>query len=128
MRFRTLPRKPLLAAAVARACATALIVAGSAGAVTKTAQRVGRARLHDLAEVQGQEGEDADARHLPVQGQGQVRHPQLPPPRPGREQRASPSVDFTGHEVPSAFRLRKGTYRYVCDPHSDDMKGSFKVG
>jgi plastocyanin len=26
------------------------------------------------------------------------------------------------------FRLRKGTYRYVCDPHADDMRGSFKVG
>jgi hypothetical protein len=25
------------------------------------------------------------------------------------------------------FRLRKGTYRYICDPHPDDMKGSFKV-
>jgi hypothetical protein len=25
------------------------------------------------------------------------------------------------------FRLRKGTYRYICDPHFDEMKGSFKV-
>ena len=25
------------------------------------------------------------------------------------------------------FRLRKGTYRYVCDPHSDEMRGSFRV-
>jgi plastocyanin len=23
--------------------------------------------------------------------------------------------------------LKKGTYRYVCDPHSTSMKGSFKV-
>jgi plastocyanin len=23
--------------------------------------------------------------------------------------------------------LKKGTYRYVCDPHSSQMKGSFKV-
>ena len=23
--------------------------------------------------------------------------------------------------------LRKGTYRYVCDPHASQMKGSFKV-
>ena len=24
-------------------------------------------------------------------------------------------------------RLRKGTYRYVCDPHAFNMKGSFRV-
>jgi plastocyanin len=24
--------------------------------------------------------------------------------------------------------LKKGTYRYVCDPHATFMKGSFKVG
>ena len=37
------------------------------------------------------------------------------------------SVGFTGTKAVS-IKLRKGTYRYVCDPHSDDMKGSFKVG
>ncbi len=26
------------------------------------------------------------------------------------------------------IKLRKGTYRYVCDPHAGSMKGSFKVG
>ena len=36
------------------------------------------------------------------------------------------SVDFEGVKS-RTMRLRKGTYRYVCDPHSDDMKGSFKV-
>jgi plastocyanin len=25
------------------------------------------------------------------------------------------------------IKLKKGTYRYVCDPHSSQMKGSFKV-
>jgi plastocyanin len=35
-------------------------------------------------------------------------------------------VDFEGTKS-RTFRLRKGTYRYVCDPHSDDMKGSFRV-
>jgi plastocyanin len=24
-------------------------------------------------------------------------------------------------------RLKKGTYRYVCDPHASQMKGSFRV-
>jgi hypothetical protein len=36
------------------------------------------------------------------------------------------SVDFTGTRSVS-IRLRKGTYRFVCDPHSDDMRGSFRV-
>jgi plastocyanin len=35
-------------------------------------------------------------------------------------------IDFEGTKSVS-LRLRKGTYRYVCDPHADDMKGSFKV-
>ena len=35
-------------------------------------------------------------------------------------------VDFVGTKS-RTLRLRKGTYRYVCDPHSSDMKGSFKV-
>ena len=36
------------------------------------------------------------------------------------------TVDFEGTKS-RTFRLRKGTYRYVCDPHADDMRGSFKV-
>jgi hypothetical protein len=36
------------------------------------------------------------------------------------------SVDFTGTKSVS-IKLRKGTYRYFCDPHSDEMRGSFKV-
>jgi len=24
-------------------------------------------------------------------------------------------------------KLKKGTYKYVCDPHASVMKGSFKV-
>jgi plastocyanin len=36
------------------------------------------------------------------------------------------SVGFKGTKSTSV-RLKKGTYRYVCDPHSSEMKGSFKV-
>jgi plastocyanin len=36
-------------------------------------------------------------------------------------------VGFTGTKTVTV-RLEKGTYRYVCDPHSSEMKGSFKVG
>jgi plastocyanin len=36
------------------------------------------------------------------------------------------TVDFTGTR--SVFlTLRKGVYRYVCDPHASFMKGTFKV-
>jgi plastocyanin len=36
------------------------------------------------------------------------------------------SVSFTGSRT---FRvtLKRGTYRYVCDPHNDQMRGSFTV-
>jgi plastocyanin len=36
------------------------------------------------------------------------------------------SVGFKGTKSTSV-KLKKGTYRYVCDPHSSEMKGSFKV-
>ena len=43
-----------------------------------------------------------------------------------RVNRRITGIDFEGTKS-RTIRLRKGTYRYVCDPHSDDMKGSFKV-
>jgi plastocyanin len=36
------------------------------------------------------------------------------------------SVAGTGTKTWSVT-LKKGTYRYVCDPHASSMKGSFKV-
>lgn len=35
-------------------------------------------------------------------------------------------VDFVGTKT-ITVKLRKGTYRYVCDPHADDMRGTFRV-
>jgi plastocyanin len=35
-------------------------------------------------------------------------------------------VDFVGTKS-IALTLKKGVYRYVCDPHSDLMHGSFRV-
>jgi plastocyanin len=35
-------------------------------------------------------------------------------------------VDFTGKKSVT-LTLKRGTYRYVCDPHSSVMKGSFRV-
>jgi hypothetical protein len=36
------------------------------------------------------------------------------------------SVDFTGTKS-VVLTLKKGTYRFVCDPHSGSMHGSFRV-
>jgi hypothetical protein len=36
------------------------------------------------------------------------------------------TVDFTGTKS-FVLTLRKGVYRYFCDPHSDVMQGSFRV-
>ena len=36
-------------------------------------------------------------------------------------------VGFTGTKA-ATIKLRKGTYRYRCDVHPDEMHGSFKVG
>jgi plastocyanin len=36
------------------------------------------------------------------------------------------SVDFTGTKS-VVLTLKKGVYRYVCDPHSGSMHGSFRV-
>ena len=36
------------------------------------------------------------------------------------------SVEDTG-TTSFVFRLKKGTYRFVCDPHSGIMHGSFRV-
>ena len=35
-------------------------------------------------------------------------------------------VGFTGTKSVTV-KLKRGTYRYVCDPHSSSMKGSFRV-
>jgi len=36
------------------------------------------------------------------------------------------TVDFTGTKT-VVLRLKKGTYRFFCDPHSAIMHGSFRV-
>ena len=36
------------------------------------------------------------------------------------------SVDFTGTKS-VVLKLKKGTYRFVCDPHAAVMHGSFRV-
>ena len=35
-------------------------------------------------------------------------------------------VGFVGKKS-ATFMLKRGTYRFVCDPHASLMKGSFRV-
>lgn len=37
-------------------------------------------------------------------------------------------VPFTGTVIWKNVKLKKGAYKFVCDPHASVMKGSFKVG
>lgn len=36
-------------------------------------------------------------------------------------------VGFTGTKS-LLLKLKKGTYRFLCDPHAEEMHGSFRVG
>ena len=124
MRFRTL-RRPLIAVALATALAvTAVIGAGSAGAVATVSGSVGPGFTISL-ERKGKKvktlrpitykfriKDRSDIHNFHLRG-------------PGVNRRIT-SVDFTGTKSVT-IKLRKGTYRYVCDPHADDMKRSFKV-
>jgi plastocyanin len=40
--------------------------------------------------------------------------------------RAVTSVSYVGKKS-ITVKLKKGTYRFVCDPHASTMKGSFRV-
>ena len=44
----------------------------------------------------------------------------------GRGVNRSTSVGFVG-TTRITVRLARGTYRFVCDPHADEMRGSFRV-
>ncbi len=44
----------------------------------------------------------------------------------GRGLNRTTGVDFVGTTT-IRVRLRRGIYRFVCDPHSSFMKGSFRV-
>jgi plastocyanin len=41
--------------------------------------------------------------------------------------RAITGVGFTGTKS-LVRKLKKGTYRFLCDPHAEEMHGSFRVG
>jgi plastocyanin len=125
MRYLKLSRPSLIAVPVAVLTA-ALVFAGSAPAATKTLTgSVGPGFTISL-KYKGKKvkrlkpgryrirvSDKSDIHNFHISG-------------PGVNRRIT-TVDFQGTKS-RTFRLKKGTYRYVCDPHADSMKGSFKVG
>jgi hypothetical protein len=124
MRFRTL-RRPLIAAVLASAVAlTAVIGAGSAGAVSTVSGSVGPGFTISL-ERKGKKVKTLRPITYKFRIKDRSSSHNFHLTGPGVNRRIT-SVDFTGTKSVS-IKLRKGTYRYVCDPHASDMKGSFKV-
>ena len=124
MRFRGL-RKPLIALMLAAAVAlTGVIGTGSAGAVATVSGSVGPGFTIKL-ERKGKRVKTLRAitYRFRIKDRSDIHNFRLRGPGVNR---VLTSVDFVGTKSVSV-KLRKGTYRYVCDPHSDDMRGSFKV-
>lgn len=124
MRFRAV-RKPLVAVTLAAAVAlTGVIGAGSAGAVATVSGSVGPGFTIKL-ERKGKRVKTLRAitYRFRVKDRSDIHNFRLRGPGVNR---AITSESFVGTKSVS-IKLRKGTYRYVCDPHSDDMRGSFKV-
>ena len=124
MRFRAV-RKPLLALTLAGAVAlTGVIWAGSAGALSTASGSVGPGFTISL-ERKGKKVKTLRAvtYRFRIKDRSDIHNFHLRGPGVNR---VLTSVDFTGTKA-ATVKLRKGTYRYVCDPHASDMKGSFKV-
>jgi hypothetical protein len=124
MRYLTAKRTPLIAVPVAVLVA-ALIFAGSAPAATKTLSgSVGPGFTISL-KYKGKKVTSLKAGRYRIRVSDKSDVHNFHISGPGVNRRIT-TVDFEGTKS-RTFRLRKGTYRYVCDPHSDDMRGSFRV-
>jgi hypothetical protein len=123
MRYLTGKRIPLIALPVAL-LAAALLPAGSASAVTTLSGSVGPGFTISLKKS-GKKVTSLKAGRYRIRVSDKSDFHNFHISGPGVNRRIT-SVDFQGTKS-RTFRLKKGTYRYVCDPHSDSMKGSFKV-
>ena len=91
------------------------------------ADRHRRPRLHDHAEEGRQEGDEAQGRQVHVRDQRQGVDPQLQPRRPERaSQKTFTSVPFKGTKT-ITMTLKKGKYKFYCEPHESTMFGNFTV-
>jgi plastocyanin len=104
--------------------ATALLFAGSASAVTTLSGTVGPGFTISLKK-KGKKVTSLKAGRYRIRVSDKSDFHNFHLTGPGVNRRIT-TVDFQGTKS-RTFRLKKGTYRYVCDPHSDSMKGSFKV-
>jgi hypothetical protein len=124
MRYLKLTRPSLIALPIALLVA-ALVSAGSAPAATKTLSgSVGPGFTISL-KYKGKKVTSLKAGRYRIRVNDKSDFHNFHLTGPGVNRRIT-TVDFEGTKS-RTFRLKKGTYRYVCDPHSDSMKGSFKV-
>jgi len=122
MRFKT--RGRLVAVVLVVLVAAAGVIAGSAGAISTASGSVGPGFTISL-ERKGKRVKSlrATTYRFRVRDRSDIHNFHLRGPGVNR---VVTSVDFVGTRS-ATVRLRKGTYRYICDPHADDMKGSFRV-
>jgi hypothetical protein len=120
---RILKRTSLIGLPIALV-ATALLFAGSAGAVTTLSGSVGPGFTISLKKG-GKKVSSLKAGRYRIRVNDKSDFHNFHFTGPGVNRRIT-TVDFKGTKS-RTFRLKKGTYRYVCDPHSDSMHGSFKV-
>ena len=126
MKVKTLHSAPLAAALAVMFALSALIGAGSAAAAPKTVNgSVGPGFTISL-KLAGKKVKTLKATTYRFKVVDRSSSHNFRLRGPGHN-KAITSVGFTGTRTVT-IKLRKGTYRFVCDPHSSDMKGSFKVG
>ena len=119
------PRAHLISLSVAL-LATALVVAGSAPAATKTLSGTVGPGFTISLKYKGKKVSKLKPGRYRIRVSDKSGSHNFHIRGPGVNRRIT-TVDFEGTKT-RTFRLRRGTYRYVCDPHSGEMKGSFKVG
>jgi hypothetical protein len=125
MRQLSLSRTSLIALPVAL-LAAAVVFAGSAPAATKTLSGTVGPGFTISLKYKGKKVSKLTPGRYRIRVSDKSDFHNFHITGPGVNRRIT-TVDFQGTKS-RTFRLKKGTYRYVCDPHSGEMKGSFKVG
>ena len=123
---RTIHARSSLAILAVALLAAALLVAGSASAASRTLNgSVGPGFTISLKQGGNRVSKlKAGTYRLTISDKSSSHNFHLMGPGYNR---AITSVGFKGTKTVTV-KLRKGTYRYQCDPHSSFMNGSFRVG
>ena len=126
MKTKTLRSAPLAAALALVVALSALIGAGSAAAAPKTVNgSVGPGFTISL-KLAGKKVKKLKATTYKFKITDKSSGHNFHLSGPGYN-KAITSVGFKGTKTVT-IKLKKGTYRYQCDPHASMMHGSFKVG